>query len=483
MIKEKMKDNKGITLITLMFAIVIMLIISSIIIYNSNTAMTTRALNNMYNDIEILKDRVDIYYTKYGKLPIINTQYTNVENFKHINENDNDNYFVIDLESIENLTLTYGNGYKSYKESQTNEIEDIYVINEKSHTIYYVEGILLDERKYYTIPEEYNEIKVSTKCNLPELTEGMIPVKWDETQFVDTTSYDSGWYNYIDTSKEGQATLSKWANVRTKDGSMWVWIPRYAYKITYTNEEDKSRGGIIDVVFLKDNTNYDYNGFDVTNPNYIDENGNTGAYIVHPAFQDGRRNNFSNGEWDEEIPGFWMAKFEAGYAGDAYEPSSAEDSMVEYSILFGHNKSIGKSEEITSTYYGKRAIGNNIKYPVFMANRPSMNYIGISDAYNLAKNLTAQNNPYGLSNVNSHLTKNSEWGAVAYLTHSKYGRNGEEIRINNVSVNGENTVFAVTGYGANTENSSEDTIRRLDILTLKATEKGAGDWIDTRNTK
>ena len=27
--------------------------------------------------------------------------------------------------------------------------------------------------------------------------------------------------------------------------------------------------------------------------------------------------------------------------------------------------------------------------------------------------------------------KNSEWGVVAYLTHSQYGRNGEEIEINN----------------------------------------------------
>lgn len=26
---------------------------------------------------------------------------------------------------------------------------------------------------------------------------------------------------------------SKWANAITSDGSMWVWIPRYAYKIKY----------------------------------------------------------------------------------------------------------------------------------------------------------------------------------------------------------------------------------------------------------
>ena len=30
----------------------------------------------------------------------------------------------------------------------------------------------------------------------------------------------------------------------------------------------------------------------------------------------------------------------------------------------------------------------------------------------------------------SHMMKNSEWGAVAYLTHSKYGKNGNEIAQN-----------------------------------------------------
>ena len=38
---------------------------------------------------------------------------------------------------------------------------------------------------------------------------------------------------------------NKWANAITADGSMWVWIPRYAYKITYTDSTDKSKGGTI----------------------------------------------------------------------------------------------------------------------------------------------------------------------------------------------------------------------------------------------
>ncbi len=43
-------------------------------------------------------------------------------------------------------------------------------------------------------------------------------------------------------------------------------------------------------------------------------------------------------------------------------------------------------------------------------------------------------------NLNSHMMKNTEWGAVAYLSHSKYGI-GKEIRINNNSAH-------LTGYAA-----------------------------------
>ncbi len=155
-----LKQNKGITLVTLILAIVIMLIISSVILYNASTGMNTRALNNMYNDITIIKDKVDIYYVQYGTLPIIKKLYTNVENVKNININDNENYYVVDLEALENITLTYGKDYKSYKQNQDNETTDLYIINEQSHTIYYVKGITLDNKNYYTIPNEYTKVKI-----------------------------------------------------------------------------------------------------------------------------------------------------------------------------------------------------------------------------------------------------------------------------------------------------------------------------------
>ena len=74
------------------------------------------------------------------------------------------------------------------------------------------------------------------------------------------------------------------ANVQTDDGSLWVWIPRYAYKIIYNNPDDKSAGGKIDVMFLKGTANKNENDIDVTSL----------GYTVHPAFKNGNETNFSN---------------------------------------------------------------------------------------------------------------------------------------------------------------------------------------------
>lgn len=160
MINVKLKGNKGITLVTLVLAIVIMLIISSILIYNADTATKTKALNSMYNDISSLANKIQIYYSRYGEIPAIKEPYTNVESIKFINQNDSDKYYVIDLEALEKVTLSYGKDYSKYKEGANTELTDIYVINEQSHNIYYIKGVQVDEITYYTIPGQYTKVDV-----------------------------------------------------------------------------------------------------------------------------------------------------------------------------------------------------------------------------------------------------------------------------------------------------------------------------------
>lgn len=154
MIKQNKEDCKGITLVTLTIAIIIMLIITSTLIYQTNTGNNVRKLNNMYEDITNIKEKVDLYYAKYHEIPIVETPYENVSNIRSINPNDNDVYYVVDLEAMGNITLNYGKSYHQYIHSASNELTDIYVINERSHSIYYIKGIEFEGDIYYTIPTE-----------------------------------------------------------------------------------------------------------------------------------------------------------------------------------------------------------------------------------------------------------------------------------------------------------------------------------------
>ena len=83
-----------------------------------------------------------------------------------------------------------------------------------------------------------------------------------------------------------------------------------------------------------------------------------------------------------------------------------------------------------------------------------MNYINHNDAYNIAKVLTEAGNIYGLSNdSDSHLMKNSEWGAVAYLAQSDYGLGTADVAVNAKNLGGATegslSVYAVTGHQEN----------------------------------
>lgn len=155
------KNETGITLITLSVAIVIMLIITSTLLYNITTGNKIKALNNMYYDIEKIKDKVDLYYASYHTIPIQKIPYENVEHLQLINPNDNDKYYVIDLETLPNMTLKYGKDYKNYQANPSDTFTDIYVINERSHSVYYVKGIVFEDTTYYTIPQDTTKIETS----------------------------------------------------------------------------------------------------------------------------------------------------------------------------------------------------------------------------------------------------------------------------------------------------------------------------------
>lgn len=89
-----------------------------------------------------------------------------------------------------------------------------------------------------------------------------------------------------------------------------------------------------------------------------------------------------------------------------------------------------------------------------------MNYISLNDAYLISKTLNGKNNIYRFKEkeTDSHLMKSSEWGAIVYLTKSKYGLENRDILINNVTLNSDSTTpyaYAVTGCSGDSADSDE----------------------------
>ena len=246
-----------------------------------------------------------------------------------------------------------------------------------------------------TLPSDgsYSEEK---GVNTPNLEEGMTAIKWDEAKndWIETTGSDQEWYDY---------TAKKWANAKTSDGSMWVWIPRYAYSIT--SGYHSSSTGNIDVEFMKGLTNETSTG-----RKSFDNVSGQGKWNIHPAFNYGTT-----------VSGIWVAKFEASPEGATTNTSNSEYNGT------------GKKLQVKPGVSSWRSIT-------------------ISNIYDVCKNYN--------SALNSHMMKNDEWGAVAYLSKSKYGKQNEEVWINNSS-------SYITGSAGNSASASGNTGTTTDYTSTQ----------------
>ena len=170
--KKFLKSQKGINLISLSIAVMIILVLTGMIIYNVKDNLKLEKLRAMQSDIENLRDKVSSYYSQYGEIPADRTaEYTNIENIENagvISETvDTGNFYVIDLSFMENITLNYGEDYEKIKSGEAANVEeinaltDLYIINDSSHNIFYVDGIEIDGERFYT---DYTKEDVDTEA-------------------------------------------------------------------------------------------------------------------------------------------------------------------------------------------------------------------------------------------------------------------------------------------------------------------------------
>ena len=253
-------------------------------------------------------------------------------------------------------------------------------------------------------------LTVDNAGNKKEIISEKIEITSVPNYWKKTTSTDPEWYNYgteVNAPKLGtgmtpivyeganKPTEKKWANAITEDGSMWVWIPRYAYSIT--SGYHSSSTGTIEIKFLKDSSNIAYDGTSTW-----DNVSGQGKWNVHPAFNYG-----------QEVSGIWVAKFEASPEGATTNSSNSEYNGT------------GKKLQVKPGVSSWRNINRSNIYTV------CLNYNSI---------------------LNSHMMKNDEWGALAYLSKSKYGKNSKIERNTNSSyyTGGESENAYVDNVGQST---------------------------------
>ena len=129
--------KKAVTLISLVITITIMLIIVGIIVYSSFQRIETERLSKINTDIENLSSSVNLYYLKNEEIPVVRDEEGQKETLSieevsnvledQIDGNDNDTYYIVDVSYLDNVSLN------SYSDTAK------YIINEKTHNIYYVE--------------------------------------------------------------------------------------------------------------------------------------------------------------------------------------------------------------------------------------------------------------------------------------------------------------------------------------------------------
>jgi len=143
-----------------------------------------------------------------------------------------------------------------------------------------------------------------TPLSPAEYLGGLIPIKYNETtkeeEIVTNPVTDTSWYNYVAQTGNTDGRTSYWANARSNDSNAYfVWIPRYAYKITYFNTLDQANAyretgsldGIVGysniegMVKVENGTEKLLNNSQPTNVIGKVQNSKYTDYIPHPAFE------------------------------------------------------------------------------------------------------------------------------------------------------------------------------------------------------
>ena len=253
-----------------------------------------------------------------------------------------------------------------------------------------IDNVRFSSMKDYACSNDLETGKVSCKktykdnssANTPILFKNMVPIKYENNKWI-IADLGQKWYDYDAKEWANAVVLNSGVTknvgdeVTEEEISLWyVWIPRYKYTI-FNGNNGSAAAQLINVTFesgiSRTGTVTCTDNADGSETCSTITNG-TSTY-THPAFKFG----------NTELTGFWVGKFEVSGSTSA--------------ITVKPNVTSLRSQTVSSLFTAIQ----NVK------------------------------TTYGINNADSHMLKNMEWGAVAYLKQSKYGLGTTDIAINDNS--------------------------------------------------
>ena len=250
-------------------------------------------------------------------------------------------------------------------------------------------------------------------ANAPVLASNMIPVYYDEANSVwkkadkNNSQKEYRWYSYTSTGEY----KGMWANaVTVKDTNRQTYLS--ATPGTTISMDDITTMWVW-IPRFNAVTPSNYNGGTQSKPNAIDVTFVKQNETAIDAFTFGNK----------ELSGFWYGKFEVG---GTLASSCTNETCNVSNIVVKPNMTSLRSQKVSSYFFASRS-------------------------------MEQPNNSFGFINseVDTHMSKNNEWGAVAYLTHSIYGRCTDSTTCTEVGIN--NNGSYITGYGAPAGSKYNDT--------------------------
>ncbi len=276
-----------------------------------------------------------------------------------------------------------------------------------------------------------------------DLDANMIPVKytgsttnaqWTSIANPEDSSNQGNWYNYNNKQWANAITvkseaLSKYKNqTKVVDQAdilgYWVYIPRYAYEVMRRDGTDKPVSAQNFLIHFEKKTDAkrrpaacsttgkDYRTQCDLDRSYIKgQPSNQGTWATHPAFTFGTK----------ELNGIWFAKFET--TGTTSQPTVLPNEAHISGYYNGMYNQVGNFYSLSKT-------------------------IGVNDPNNVGGgSFTTTQNNHHLAKLSSHMVNNNDWGAVTYLSASKYGAgyNGVQINGNGSQHDGNNNSWKTVG--------------------------------------